>query len=104
MLSAVMSLMRRYHTDLLSQDLRLIRTRFYTDTLFPKAESVSGHTLAQIFTDGEGFFWITSLFGKTGFGMALRALVIQVGILNELHFDKAADQMVLHSNFQCEIR
>ena len=36
--SAVMPLTRRYHMDILSQELRQLRTRFYTDTLLPKAK------------------------------------------------------------------
>ena len=98
--SAVMPLTRRYHTNLPYQDLHQLRTRFYTDTFPPKAKSVSGHTCAHIFTDGEQFVWIMPLFSKDEFGMALREFEIKVGIPNVLHFDRVTEHMGPHSNFQ----
>ena len=74
------------------------------DTFIPKAKSVSGHTCAQVFTDGEGFVWKMPLFSKAKFGVSLRAFAIQLGIPNELQFDRVAYQMAPHSNFQCAIR
>ena len=55
------------------------------------------HTCDQIFTDGE-VFWITPLFSKAKFGMALRALTSKVGIPNELQFNGAAKKMGLHND------
>ena len=91
--SAVMHPMRRYHTDLISQDLLRLITRFYTDTYPPNTNLVSGHNFAQIFTDGEGSFWIMPLFSKAEVGMALRALARRIGTPNEMHVDRAAEQM-----------
>ena len=54
--SAVMPLTNQYCMNLLSQDLRQLITKLYTDMLFPKAKSVYGNTCAQIFTDNEHFF------------------------------------------------
>ena len=65
---------------------------------------MSGHTCDHIFTDGELVVWIVLLISKAVVGMALRALARQVGIPNELHFDRAAEQMGPHSDFQCAIR
>ena len=39
--SVVMPLTRQYHTDLLSQELFRLRTKFYMNTLLPKYKSVS---------------------------------------------------------------
>ena len=64
---------------------------------------MSGHTCTQIFTDGEGFF-IMYMFSKVEVGMVLRAFTRQVGIPNELHFDRADEQMVPHRNLQYTIR
>ena len=64
---------------------------------------MSGHTCNQIFIDVEGFFWIISLFRKAEVGMALRAFARQVGIPNELHFDRAAEQMGPQSDLKCAI-
>ena len=44
------------------------------------------------------------LFSKAEVGMALSAFARQVGIPNELRFDRAADHMGLHRNSQCAIR
>lgn len=47
--SALLPLIRRYRTDLLSQRLRRFNTRFYTDTMFSKVgTSLRGNTCANI--------------------------------------------------------
>ena len=102
--SAVMPLTSRYRMDLIYQGIQQIRAKLYMDTLFPKSNSVSGHACSHIFTDGEGFFFIMNFFNKVEVGMALRAFAIQVGISNDLHFDRADDQMGPHINSQCVIR
>ena len=55
-------LTKRYHTELLSYKLRHLQTRLHTDTLFHKFKSITGHECDKIYTDGEGFIWIFSLF------------------------------------------
>ena len=40
---------------------------------------------------------------KDEFGIALRELAILVGIPNELHFDRAAEQMGPQSDLKCAI-
>ena len=53
--SALLPLTRRYRTDLLSQRLKRLSTRFYTDKMFSKiGTSLRGNTCTQIFTDGNG--------------------------------------------------
>ena len=53
--SALLPLTRRYRTDLLSQRLKRLSTRFYTDTMFSKVgTSLRGNNCAQIFTNGNG--------------------------------------------------
>ena len=49
--SDVKSQTRQYRTDFLSQKLRRLSCRFYTDTLFAKDKSIIGNICAQIFTD-----------------------------------------------------
>ena len=61
---AVMPLTKHYRTDLLSQNLRQLRTRLYTDNLFPKVNPITGYECAQIYTDDEGFICIVPLFRK----------------------------------------
>ena len=72
--------------------------------LFPKSNSVPGHTCYQIFIDGEVFFWIMPLFSKAKVVMVLRAFRRQVGIPNEMHFDREADSMGQYSDLQYFIR
>ena len=87
--SAVLPLTRRYRTDLLSQQLKRLRTRFYTDTAYAKFTSLQGHTCAQIFTDGEGFVTAIPLRSKEDAGEALAMTCRDVGVPNELHYDNA---------------
>ena len=89
---------------ILSQDLFRLRTRSYMDTFFPMAKSLSGHTCAHMFTDGEGYVWIMHFFSKAEVGMELRAFARQVGISNKLNFDRAADKMGRNNDFQCATR
>ena len=57
--SAVFPLTRRYRTDLLSQRLRRLNTRFYTDTMFSKiGNSLRGNSCAQVITDGNGAVFV----------------------------------------------
>ena len=51
--SALKQLTRRYRKRLLSQRLRILNCRFYTDTLFENKKSTVGNTYAHIFTNGE---------------------------------------------------
>ena len=62
--SALKPLTQWYITDLLSQRLRRLNCRFYTDTLFSKDKSIVGNTCAQIFTDG-GFVQIITMRYKS---------------------------------------
>ena len=54
-ISDLKPLTQRYRTDFLSQSIRRLNCRFYTDTLFAKEESIVGNICAQIFTYGEYF-------------------------------------------------
>ena len=63
-ISDLKPLTRRYRTYLLSQRLRQLNCRFYTDTLFAKYKSIVGKACAQIFTDG-GFVQITPMKYKS---------------------------------------
>ena len=72
-MSALMNLMKLYQTELLSQNLCWLRNRFYTETLFPKVNSITRHEYAQIYTGSKEFFWIIHLFSKVDVGMSLRS-------------------------------
>jgi len=90
--SALLPLTSRYRTDLLSQRLRRLDTRFYTDTMFSKiGTSLRGNTCTQIFTDGNGSIFAYSMRSKAQAGDKLLSLIQQVGIPNELHRDGAPE-------------
>ncbi len=90
--SALLPLTRRYRTDLLSQRLRRLNTRFYTDTMFSKiGTSLRGNTCTQIFTDGNGAVFAYPMQSKAQAGDKLLSLIQQVGIPNELHRDGAPE-------------
>ena len=90
--SALLPLTWRYRADLLSQRLRRLNTKFYTDTLFTKVStSLRGNTCAQIFTDGEGAIFAYPMWNKAEAREQLIKLCQQVGIPNELHRDGALE-------------
>ena len=72
-ISALLPLTRRYHTYLISQLLRRLSCKFYTDKLFEKHKYIIGNACAQIFTDrkrrggtqnGQTFTGITGTWEK----------------------------------------
>ena len=90
--SAILPLTRRYRTDLLSQGLRRLNTRFYTDTMFSKiCTSLRGNTCAQIFTDGNGAVFVYPMKSKSEAGQQLINLIRQIGIPYEIHRDGAPE-------------
>ena len=90
--SALLPLIRRYRTDLLSQRLKRLKTRFYTDTMLSKVGTpLRGNTCAQIFTDGNGAVFAYPMRSKAQAGTQLLTFIQQVGIPNELHRDGAPE-------------
>jgi len=90
--SALLPLTRRYRTDLVSQRLRRLNTRFYTDTMFAKVgTSLRGNTCAQVFTDGNRAVFVYPMKSKSEAGNQLLDLIQQVGVPNELHRDGAPE-------------
>ena len=98
--SAILPLTRRYRTDLLSQRLRRLSSRFFTDTAFAKEASILGNTCAQIFTDGDGFVMAIPMKSKAEAGEKLHVFCKDVGIPNELHMDNAPEMIGPNSLFQ----
>lgn len=98
--SAILPLTRRYRTDLVSQRLKRLSTRFYTDTIYAKHKSLQGHNCAQMFTDGEGFVVAFPLRSKEDAGEALQKNCRDVGIPNELHYDNANEMVGPNTKFQ----
>ena len=82
---AVMPITKYYGTDLLSLKLHRLQTGFYTDTLFPKVNQITGHECYQIYTDRVGLVWIVNLLSKSEVCISLRIFSKQVGMTNELH-------------------
>jgi len=96
--SAILPLTRRYRTDLLSQRLRCLNTRFYTETIFFKiGTSLRGNTCAQVFTDGNGRVFVYPMKGKSEAGQQLISLIEEVGVPNELHRDGAPELLTRYA-------
>ena len=90
--SALLPLTRRYRTDLLSQRLKRLSARFYTDTAFSKiGNSIRGNECVQLFTDGESSIFAYPLKSKSDAGTALQDFCSQVGVPQELHRDNAPE-------------
>ena len=98
--SAILPLTCRYRTDLLSQRLKRLSCRFYTDAAHAKFKSHTGNTYAQIFTDGEGFVVAFPIRTKDEAGESLQRLCRDVGIPNELHSDNANEMTAPGTKFQ----
>jgi len=82
--SALLPLTRRYRTDLLSQRLKRLSIRLYTDNIFSKVgTSLRGNTCAQIFTDGNRAVFAYPMRSKAQAGDKLLSFIQQVGIPNE---------------------
>ena len=78
--------------DLLSQRLKRLSSRFYTDTAYSKiGDSIRGNTCIQIFTDGDGSIFAYPLKSKADCSNALQELCSQVGVPRELHRDNAPE-------------
>ncbi len=90
--SAILPLTRRYRTDLMSQRLRRLSTKWYTDTLFAKEKSITGNTCAQLFTDGEGFVYTHPMRSKAQAGEALSKVTKDVGVPNIIISDGAKEE------------
>ena len=97
--SAILPLTRRYRTDLMSQKLKRLRAKFYTDTLFMDETSTKGNTCAQLYADGDGFVHVYPMQSKKQAGESLHQFVNDVGIMNELCSDNAPEQTGANSEF-----
>jgi len=98
--SAILPLIHGYRTDLFSQQLRRLFTRFFTDTAFAKEKSTNGNGCVQIFTDGEGFVMAIPMKSKSEADEKIQVFCKDVGIPNELHMDNGPEMTKPNSLFQ----
>ena len=68
-----------------------MNSRFYTDTLFSRTTSLSGHKCAQVFTDGQ-YTAVYPLASKAHVGQALARFIDEVGVPDGLTVDLAGEQ------------
>ena len=80
--------------------MKIISTRFYTDTAFVEDKSMLGNDCVQIFTDGDGFVVALPMQSKDEAGDKLQAVCRNVGVTNELHMYNAPYQTVYNKIFQ----
>ena len=91
LISDLKPLTRRYRTDFLSQRLRWLNWRFYTDTLFEEDKSLVGNTCAHIFTDEE-FAQIIPMRYKSESDTTLDRINLDVRVANEIFMDNTPEQ------------
>ena len=92
--------MRRYRKYLISQLLRRISCKFYTDTLFVNQKYIVGNTSAQIIPDGEGFIYVHSMRSKSQAREALNVVTREIGVSNTLISDNAWIRRYRRQNYR----
>ena len=98
--SAVGPLTRRYRTDLLQSRHRRLNITLYTDTMFSKCKSIIGNSVAQVYTDGQGWVHVDPRTSKALAGLTLDSLIENIGIPNQIIYDGAQEQIGPKSYFQ----
>ena len=99
--SAIHPLRRRYRTDLLSLRYRRLARPFYTDTMFFKTVSINQYKCAQVYASND-FVIVYPMRSHRGddIGDSLRLLAEDVGVPNELVYDRAPGQTGYDQQFQ----
>ena len=87
--SSILPLTKRYPTDILSQKLRILRVKLYTDNIFADYTSVRDNKCAQIYTDRDVFLHVFPMKPKAGAGDSVGNVVKDIGIMNEINCDNA---------------
>ena len=100
---ALHPLRRRYRTDHMSLRYRRLRTTFYTDTMFSKIRSIKGNKCAQVFCS-ENFIRVYPMKSKSEAGQALQDFADDVGVMDEIMCDNAAEQTGPGSEFMKMVR
>ena len=100
---ALHPLRRRYRTDHMALRYRRLQATFYTDTLFSKVISIKGNKCAQLFTSGN-FIKMYPMTTKSHVGVALQDFADDVGIMDQLIVDGAAEQTGPKSEFIKTVR
>ena len=68
--------------------------KIYTDALFSKQKYIIRNTCAQIFTYGEGFFYVHPILFKSQAVECLNLVTREIGVPNILISDNTGEQMV----------
>jgi hypothetical protein len=100
---ALHPLRRRYRTDHMALRYQRLRTTFYTDTMFSKVTSIKGNKCAQVFCS-DNFVRIYPMRSKSEAGQALQDFADDVGVMDELVCDNAAEQTGPRSDFMKTVR
>jgi hypothetical protein len=80
-----------------------LQATFYTDTLFSKVISIKGNKCAQLFTSAN-FIKIYPMVSKSQVGTALQDFADDVGIMDQLIVDGAAEQTGPKTKFMKTVR
>jgi hypothetical protein len=89
--SALHPIERRFKTKNVSLRYNHLKCRFYSDALFASIKSNLQNTCAQLFVTDFGYTKFTPMQAKSEAGFALKELIRDVGIPQELHTDGAKE-------------
>jgi len=89
--SAVHPIEHRFKTKNATLRYNHLRSTFYSDTMFSNTRSVLGNSMAQLFTNDQGFIKVVPMSHKSDAGHALSELIQDVGIPYHMHTDKAKE-------------
>ena len=101
--SAILPLMRQYHTDRMFTRPRIQRT-IYTDTMNGQYKSLDGNKHAQVFTNKSFFAAAYPMEKKATTGQALKQFIADFGIPDRLVCDGAAEQVGKRTEFRNVVR
>jgi hypothetical protein len=91
--SAILPLCRRYQTDRMYDQHKLLGQQFYTDTLFGKYKLVTNNTCAQLFANKSFFAKAYPMGKKSLAGSALlRQFIRDFGVPEKVTFDGSGKQ------------
>jgi hypothetical protein len=100
---ALHPLTRRYRTDIFMLNIKRLRTRMYTDTLFSRVISINGNKCAQIYCN-KNYIKIIPMKSKSEAGNSLQEFIEDIGIPNEIIADGAAELTGPATEFMKNIR
>jgi hypothetical protein len=96
--SALMPLARRFRADRRFQTKRL-DGKWASDTMDGRVKSLEGNRYGQVFSNGTFFAELYSMATKKDAGQALKTIVLELGVPEELTIDGSKEQNMPGTDF-----